>query len=167
MAISHQVRELRDSALTATQLKIIQFCAEECCRQESGEISVFNMVKAYNAVLSLGYPETGKMFRIYPLDIEGLASMIEPIKNRNGFRRIPVTIRDGVVQPPNAELVPRLVEHLVESTDTLSPEEFYREFETVHPFVDGNGRVGAILYNWLRDSLLDPIAPPNFWKQWI
>jgi fido (protein-threonine AMPylation protein) len=45
----------------------------------------------------------------------------------------------------------------------MTPDEAYLEFEEIHPFVDGNGRAGKIIFNWLADSLGDPKMPPNFW----
>jgi fido (protein-threonine AMPylation protein) len=44
----------------------------------------------------------------------------------------------------------------------VSASEFYQEFETLHPFNDGNGRVGAILFNLLNGTLSDPIVPPPY-----
>ena len=34
-----------------------------------------------------------------------------------------------------------------------------------HPFIDGNGRTGKIIYNWINSSLYDPILPEG-WEQW-
>lgn len=44
-----------------------------------------------------------------------------------------------------------------------SPEDmFYKMYEEIHPFSDGNGRTGKILYNYLCGTLENPIWPPNF-----
>ena len=53
-------------------------------------------------------------------------------------------------------------EEVVRGEDNITPEEFYQQFEEIHPCEDGNGRVGAILYNCMKASLFDPIHPPAF-----
>lgn len=39
------------------------------------------------------------------------------------------------------------------------PLEYYTSFEKIHPFVDGNGRLGSILFNWA--DLDNPVHPPE------
>lgn len=96
--------------------------------------------------------------------IQVLGSMVEPEKNEKGFRR--VGVRVGMDVKPNWAQVPRLTKQLCEANDqgNLSPSEFYKEFQEIHPFVDGNGRTGKILFNWLNGTLEKPVMPPNFWN---
>jgi Fic/DOC family len=52
--------------------------------------------------------------------------------------------------------------------DDLDPLEVYREFELIHPFVDGNGRTGKVLLNWRAETLSTPFFPPaDFWGRAI
>jgi hypothetical protein len=87
-----------------------------------------------------------------------LGTLIEPGKNVHGIRTCGVRVGPRVCPP--VERVPELLALLWESRDIMSPLEFYKEFELIHPFVDGNGRCGKILLNWLNESLLVPIFPP-------
>lgn len=64
------------------------------------------------------------------------------------LRQIPVRIADFV--PPHSNLLPRLLRNLElayadqpMTTDALA--SWYADFETVHPFQDGNGRTGGII----------------------
>jgi Fic family protein len=72
-------------------------------------------------------------------------------------------IQDARYVPPPPNLVPELLEDLVEYAnreDELHPllriGLIHYQFETIHPFLDGNGRLGRLLISLLlqRDGLL-------------
>lgn len=57
----------------------------------------------------------------------------------------------------------RVQELLKSQTTPTAADVWYKEFEDIHPFVDGNGRTGKILYNWLNGTLKVPTIPFNWW----
>ena len=189
------------------ELHIIKYCAEECFRQGSGEVSVYDMCNAwqwaqekweYCPTCAYAYKEDNAEFphdRLQqPIDlefIEHLGKLVEPVDNKNGFRRIPIGVNDpnfGWIEKASWERVPILLEMLLDSyylgllkTDAedaatgdphyrdwnnlskTAEDQFYYEYENIHPFRDGNGRTGKIIYNYLCGTLDNPIMPPNFW----
>lgn len=91
-------------------------------------------------------------------DVMNLGKIIEPFKNWDRPRTC--RVRVGMNACPEPADLPRLLDQLFEARDRLTAIEFYKEFELIHPFQDGNGRVGKILYNSLNGTLLKPIFPP-------
>lgn len=88
-----------------------------------------------------------------------VSGLIDP-KNIGVFRPVPVYIvnvipggrEELVYTPPTAGRVPELIEELLswlEKTEKIHPiihaGFFHYQFETIHPFTDGNGRVGRLL----------------------
>ena len=95
-------------------------------------------------------------------NIEQIGTLIEPGYNACGFRIVNVQV--GYRVCPEPELIQSKLNQLLCVMENIKPMEFYREFEEIHPFRDGNGRTGKVLLNWLNGTLNDPIFPPNdFW----
>lgn len=66
------------------------------------------------------------------------------------YRRVQVYV--GNHKPPGSLLVPILMtewmEKLLINQNALDPIQMHIEFETIHPFIDGNGRTGRMLLWW-------------------
>lgn len=169
---------------SSTQIDVMDYCAAECKRQRSGEMSVYDMINAwdYASKDEDWLLEENTLHLTLPF-IERLGKIVEPHDNAKGFRTIPIGIWDGYtwIEKAKWERVPELLTTLIEAyyENRLGPkdwyksyisskiesaeDEFYLEYENIHPFVDGNGRSGKILYNYLKGALDNPVMPPNFW----
>lgn len=71
------------------------------------------------------------------------------------YRRIPVVITGAVHTPPQPYLVSPMMEAWVRDLQAtrihplVAAAEFHIRFETIHPFIDGNGRTGRLLANFI------------------
>lgn len=144
-------------------LEIVKYCAEEVARQGRGPIQVFNMIDAWVYAMEPAQYVTPHSYYALgsPAFIALLGHLVEPTKNNGAFRGCGVRVGDVVCPPPNE--VKGLIDRYIDALPRMSPAEAYKEFERIHPFVDGNGRVGKIVFNMVNKTLDHPVMPPNFW----
>lgn len=151
---------------TKVSLDIVKFCARECQLQMSGEMSVGWMIDAWlyaQAQAAWQWHVDGPMYSRRPTvsDVLTIGRLCEPHDNLNGFRRCGVRIGQDI--KIDWQVVPNQIDNLINHGTDLTPAEFFKEYEEIHPFEDGNGRSGQILFNWLNGTLNNPEWAPNFW----
>lgn len=139
--------------------------AYECDRQHVGldrrEFLYSAYSRAYASVLS-GVALPTEDF------VLSLAGELEP-SNQGRLRITPVTFANGG-SSAEASTLPRVFSQLIEAAGTFTGSEedvryWVKEFLWAHPFSDGNGRAGFLLYNWLRGSWTNPAQMPYFFGE--
>lgn len=62
--------------------------------------------------------------------------------------------------PPGGSLIPKHLDDLLEAVSfeaAFGPHEAHAAYEDLHPFMDGNGRTGRMLWAWhMEDTGADP-----------
>lgn len=133
------------------QWRNIWFSADECQKQSAPASSVPGMLMAMEYASEI-------IGSITEENIKTIGFMVD-IRNKSGFRKVPVTIDFASIPWENID---RQIRILLAAQRSIDPYEFYQEFESIHPFLDGNSRVGAILFNVLIRSFDSPKIPPEY-----
>lgn len=146
-------------------MNVIEYCTEEVDRQNhdiyklDGIERVGWMLNAWAYALE----QAKEGYRPTVNDVISLGKIVEPKKNKKGIRKCGVYVhtKNGIKHFPKFDQIALLLETLFESVETLKPMDFYKELIEVHPFIDGNGRTGKVILNWINGTLLSPIFPPD------
>lgn len=88
-------------------------------------------------------------------NIHSLVLMNKP-EDKGVYRRVPVRIMGAYTEPVQPYMIePKITELLAENEKRKAPmniiervARFHLEFESIHPFIDGNGRTGRLLMNF-------------------
>lgn len=93
------------------------------------------------------------------------------INGVSGYRSVPAVFNQGMPAVP-ASVVPHAMDVLIDAMNTnalrglRSPASDYtEEFLKIHPFTDGNGRVGSLLWNMMCSNIQYPEPMPYFFGE--
>lgn len=116
-------------------------------------IEVIGHRDAFKYILTLANQEEPLSERIIK-DIHSLILMNDNI-NRGAYRSIPVIIEGSQIEPVKPNLILSQMSDLISEYQKVkgnrhiieSIADFHLKFETIHPFIDGNGRTGRLILN--------------------
>lgn len=87
--------------------------------------------------------------------------LIDKPEDKGVYRRIPVRIGGSSHTPPQPYIIEKLMEDLLYDLKNWQKDKhltervalFHLKFESIHPFIDGNGRTGRLLLNLMLIQL--------------
>lgn len=127
-------------------------------------LEVVGHKEAYMYVVDLVQDKTPITQRVIK-DIHNIVLMDKP-KSRGVYRNLPVRVMGAENEVAQPYMIEPLVEDLIISNDENKNKHiveqvalFHLKFESIHPFLDGNGRTGRLLLN--LELMKNGIPPIN------
>ncbi|MEP7311519.1 MAG: Fic family protein [Pseudomonadota bacterium] len=151
------LQEAKDSSEIENIVTTHDELFREAAFLEAGNSAAVKEVARYRQALGVGYDSVRATGLLTVNQILAIQAALE--KNRAGFRKVPGTVlKDSVGRtvytPPSPELLVGLMSDLerfindpaVSALDPLVKMALiHHQFESIHPFYDGNGRTGRIV----------------------
>lgn len=143
---------LEGNSLTLKNISEIVF---ESKIHESADLrEVFDAKNAYHAFTNLLTKQEAISEEFI---IQLHKQLLKDIDERTGYRKLPSELLGRTLALPKPEDIPKEMKQLLQwhhkHEHALHPVElafkFHHKFEQIHPFADGNGRVGRMLLNYI------------------
>jgi Fic family protein len=157
---SSEIENIRTTTLELLQAELMQ--PNELTSAQKETLS-------YKKALKLGYNIVKEKNKIHIKDIVLVQELVAPLKSGLRKKEVVIANRFGeiVYQPPKFDQVQDLLENFDyyfnfdnELDPLINMAITHFQFESIHPFLDGNGRTGRILnelYLVLKDKLKYPV----------
>ncbi len=150
------IQEAKDSSAIENIITTHDELFREDATEPAGSLQA-KEVHRHREALFKGYDAVRKEGLITNRHIQMIQATLE--RNAAGFRRVPGTLLrntdgDTVYTPPSPDRVPDLMtdleafindDDLFEADPLIKMALMHYQFESIHPFYDGNGRTGRIL----------------------
>jgi Fic family protein len=157
---SSEIENIRTTTLELLQAELMQ--PNELTSAQKETLS-------YKKALKLGYNIVKEENKIHIKDIISVQELVAPLKSGLRKKEVVIANRFGeiVYQPPKFDQVQDLLENFDfyfnfdnELDPLINMAITHFQFESIHPFLDGNGRTGRILnelYLVLKNKLKYPV----------
>lgn len=156
-----------------TLTEVLEYKVRQKMRENRDVEDVLNYMEAMNHALSMvqgqGMPVVSRVIT------ESHAVLLDGARGKGKapgeFRKVPVFV--GELVPPPAHYIPDMIRDLerfmnedASCLPLIKTGLAHVQFETIHPFLDGNGRIGRLLIVLLMldyGLLKEPILYPSFY----